>query len=275
MCYWGTLALVSTVEYCLGLHTCKVDAKAGGYALGRSNFIEFDVSPNTEYVLFSDARDPHSVNASELEWSSGNAVTSVKRRATRFDPWLLVVFQEEARIKTSNYGTFSVASTKTSIPTDETISYGLCPAKPPPPWDFTHLVRFATLPLSRIRVQIWRRATVGVVWPLVAYPLVAASKRPLSGYIVLLDTLLVSDIFYWAGFGMAGLELADSGGFPEIMSIFVTIFCLSLLSLTVRMWYRNMGILVVLALIAPLWSSFYWTSLALLFGVFRKHINYK
>ena len=270
MCYWGSLALLGTVEYCVGLYHCEVDATAGAYALARSNTVEFKVEPHTEYVLFSDARAPSSVNVSMLEWSgAGIRMNSVENREAWLDPWLLAVMREEGRFTTGGGKELSIYSSVNRYASDESISYGICPTGMPDIKWYNAAWRFLTLPLSRTRVQIWRKATISIVWPLVVYPLVAAWKRPHSGYVVLLDVLLVSDIFYWAGFGLAGMELADHGGFPESSAIFIALVWLSLLSLTVHGWYRSPLLLVLLALASPLWTMFYWSPLAFLYGVFR------
>lgn len=274
MCQFGTLTLFSAVQYCIGLYHCKVDARNGGYALARSNVVEFVLEPHTEYVLFSDARSPTSVNASRLEWNAdGAGVQPPASRRAWLDPWTLAVFREEATLFSNGASSLKLTSVELRHASEEAISYGLCPkAAEGSPW-YSALL-FFTLPLSRIRVQIWRKVTVAIVWPLVVYPLVAAYKRPLTGYIVLLDTLLVSDIFFWAGFGMAGLELADDGGFPESASIFTALAILTLMSLTLQWWYRSPTVLLVLAFASPLWSMFYWTPMALFWGVFRQHENY-
>lgn len=270
MCYWGSLALLGTVEYCVGLYHCEVDATSGAYALARSNTVEFKVKPYTEYALFSDPRAQGSVNISMLEWTGEDIrMESVGTRAARLDPWLLAVMREEGRFTTGEGGEMSIYSSVNRYASDESISYGICPTGMPDIKWYDAVLRFVTLPLSRTRVQIWRKATISIVWPLVVYPLVAAWKRPHSGYVVLLDVLLISDIFYWAGFGLAGMELADHGGFPESSAIFVALAWLSLLSLTVHRWSANPSLLVVLASVSPLWSMFYWTPLALLYGLFR------
>lgn len=274
MCQFGTLALFSTVQYCVGLYHCKVDATNSGYALARSNTVEFTLSPHTEYLLFSDARSPTSVNVSRLEWNADSAsVESPQSRRAWLDPWALAVFREEATLKSGGASSLRLTSADLKYASDKAISYGLCPkVAPEAPW--YRVFYYATLPLSRTRVQIWRKVTIAIVWPLVVYPLVAAWRRPLTGYLVLLDALLVSDIFYWAGFGMAGMELADGAGFPESSSIFAALAALSILSLTLQWWYRNPVVLLALMLLSPLWSMFYWTPLAFFFGVFRKHSNY-
>ena len=276
MCNVATLALFTTVQYCIGIHRCKVDASRGGYALARANSVEFHVEPNAEYTLFSDAREPSSVNISLLQWNGDSVLVRPPQSPQSWlDPWLLAVFKEEATIKTGDADSFTVSSVLQKAASDETISYGLCPKSNSLSEKTWYMLSFfLTLPLSRTRTQIWRKVTVSIAWPLLVYPLVAAWRQPNSAYLIILDTLLVSDIFFWAGFGMAGFELADVSGFPASSSIFIVIAFLSCLSLTVHLWHRHLAILTILGFLSPLWSMFYWTPLALAYGVVRRHSNY-
>lgn len=136
-------------------------------------------------------------------------------------------------------------------------------------------IHTSLLPLSRINAQIWRQAAISLTWPFVVYPLVAARRKKVLGLEVVLEALVLADVFFWGGFGLAALEIVDESKGTELAIIFSLLFVTSCVHATFYWWYGNRLATLLLFATSFAWSAFYWTPMGLLYAIQYDYTDFK
>ena len=267
MCNWAYVTLFSVANYCIGIHECQLFAHENGIAMARAPKIRIDLKAGIEYTIFTDARDPSLANITKLIAHTAHNTRIVSLAQTGkgivLEPWTVTAFRVEAKL-TPTHDTWLLVTQKPPYTFSKDLSLGVCSTNSLS-W---HIEDFFLLPLSRIRAQIWRKAAIGLSWPLVVLPIVVARRQKPLGLFVVLESLIISDVFFWIGFGFSALEITDSILNTEFAIWFVLFLWTTGVAASIQWWYGRAVIIAGLFLTSFLWSSFYYTPLALGFACF-------